>query len=366
MKRTITAIASFALIAAVATMAQAQTGTVAGDDIFFSTSNTNPGPTVGDITFLVPSAGLQTLYVWITMVPTASDPDGGATNGLVTTADTSSTVSSFVGLAVNYHTSNMAVAPLTGASLANPILTNSSPATTRWDNTTSFSSAAGVATIYNVSAYAAPKDNPPGSGIPTNIRRGLTTINTGAVTDPNTITQNYSNGATEAFLLGSVTFNVLSIGSATIAVQPSNQLANPGEGIPAGLQIAKGQSGLQVGDFNGDGVLTQTDLTDLLAAVTDQSAWADSHNLIADQVRFLGDVNGDGAFDNADIQALINKLINPSGGNSTIMTNFFTYHTATLPVLLSPGPSPVPEPATFCLAAIGLMMLAAGRWLGNR
>jgi probable HAF family extracellular repeat protein len=92
------------------------------------------------------------------------------------------------------------------------------------------------------------------------------------------------------------------------------------------------------GDFDGDGVLTQTDLTDLLQAITDQTAWETAHGLGNDRMRLMGDVSGDGVFDNADAQALIYKLIN-----------------------LSAGPSPVPEPNTIALATVGFVILAAGR-----
>jgi hypothetical protein len=99
-----------------------------------------------------------------------------------------------------------------------------------------------------------------------------------------------------------------------------------------------GSSTLTPGDFDRDGVLTQTDLTDLLQAITDENAWKTSHNLSDDQMRAMGDVNGDGSLDNADIQALLNKLIHPSG-----------------------GPSPVPEPSTIALAAVGLVLVTIAR-----
>jgi hypothetical protein len=424
MKRTIMVIVGFALFAASATMAQAQTGSVAGDDIFFSQSNTNPGATVGDSTFNFNATGTQTLYVWITMVPTASDPDGGATNGFVSPADTGFTngfPNTGAGLAVNYANSSAAVAALTAASVTNPTLTGSSPATTRWDNTTSFSSS-GTQNIYNVNAVTVPVASPAG------INRGLSNTNIGGVSDPNTSSQAFSNGATKAFLLGSINVNVLGAGSTVVSVQPSNQAANSGLGIPAGLKITKGVSGSgtstdmtgfftyhsatlnvttgRLGDLNNDGAINALDIDILAGDIRNNTTNIATEDLNGDNVvnsadldNMVGvrvDINGGGvggahgthygdldlsggSVNGSDLLTLLQHFGNT--GAQAIWANGNLYNNPNntsiggedLLLLLqkfgntgpTPGPSPVPEPSSFALLGLGIASILAIRRRGR-
>jgi len=95
------------------------------------------------------------------------------------------------------------------------------------------------------------------------------------------------------------------------------------------------------GDFNLDGHVNTSDIAAMEQALTNLSAYEQSHgNLMDSQVTSLGDVNGDGKFNNADLQALLVKL--KSGGGST---------------------NPVPEPSTLVLAVLSFGLVMLGRRL---
>ena len=96
------------------------------------------------------------------------------------------------------------------------------------------------------------------------------------------------------------------------------------------------------GDMNHDGRLTTSDLPAMLAALADIPSYEQSKGINDIQMVTIGDVNLDGRMDNGDIQALLNVLIHGPVGAAF----------------------PVPEPGTFAIAAIGLVVLAAGRRVG--
>ncbi len=93
------------------------------------------------------------------------------------------------------------------------------------------------------------------------------------------------------------------------------------------------------GDFNLDGHVNASDITAMEQALTNLSAYEQSHgNLMDWQVKSLGDVNGDGVFNSADLQALLVKLKAGVGSNNS-----------------------VPEPGTFVLAVLAALMLSGLR-----
>jgi len=90
------------------------------------------------------------------------------------------------------------------------------------------------------------------------------------------------------------------------------------------------------GDFNRNGQLSANDLQAMLSAMTDLNAYKTAYGLSDSALQLLADSNGDHAVTNADIQGLLNRLIN---GDSAALT--------------------VPEPTSFVLSALGLLSLVA-------
>ena len=97
------------------------------------------------------------------------------------------------------------------------------------------------------------------------------------------------------------------------------------------------------GDFNLDGHIDVSDIAVMEQALTNLSAYEQSHgNLMDWQVKSLGDVNGDGKFNNADIQALITLIANNAANGGGQLTA-------------------VSEPATLILCVMGFGVLAIRR-----
>jgi len=72
----------------------------------------------------------------------------------------------------------------------------------------------------------------------------------------------------------------------------------------------------QPGDFDQNGNVNASDLTAMMSALSGKPEFATSHNLTADQLRLIGDLNGDGQFTNSDLPALLSRLISVGGSAS--------------------------------------------------
>jgi len=133
---------------------------------------------------------------------------------------------------------------------------------------------------------------------------------------------------------------------------PTNGLVADASGNLYGATISggSGQAGIvykivgagfvSAGDFNLDGHVNATDIAAMEQALTNLSAFEQSHGNLADwQVKSIGDVNGDGKFNNADLQYLLTTLKN--GGGSA---------------------DPVPEPASWVLAFLALAIVSGTRF----
>jgi hypothetical protein len=96
------------------------------------------------------------------------------------------------------------------------------------------------------------------------------------------------------------------------------------------------------GDFDGDGIVTTTDVNIMLQALTNSSQFAAAASLSADELNAVGDVDGSGNFDNLDIQALISRTLN---------VGHFSGNT----------PQTVPEPPSLVLATFLFLALILPR-----
>ena len=104
----------------------------------------------------------------------------------------------------------------------------------------------------------------------------------------------------------------------------------------------------QIGDINQDSNLGIADLQALLAALCDETTYQSMHSFSNEDLAFILDVNQDGNIDNADIQAEINLLVNrpaPSAAGSL---------------------AAVPEPASFLLLTIGLLIWPVRAYGANK
>lgn len=88
------------------------------------------------------------------------------------------------------------------------------------------------------------------------------------------------------------------------------------------------------GDMNLDGHVNAADVVAMESALTNLSSFKSSNSLNNYGLNSIADVNGDGVVNNADLQALLSKLIG-GGGNTTT----------------------VPEPASIALAGLGFIGL---------
>lgn len=73
------------------------------------------------------------------------------------------------------------------------------------------------------------------------------------------------------------------------------------------------------GDFDRNGQVDQRDISPMLSALCDQSAFAAAHSLTTAQLALLGDFNGDGKFTNLDIQPMLNMLAAQTSGSGALI-----------------------------------------------
>jgi hypothetical protein len=97
---------------------------------------------------------------------------------------------------------------------------------------------------------------------------------------------------------------------------------------------------LEPGDFNRDGHVDTADIPIMLQALADTTSFKTNNDLVDSAFTKLADISNDGVVNNADLQALLDKLI--SGGGST---------------------NPVPEPSTFVLTVLAFGLLFGRRLL---
>ena len=96
------------------------------------------------------------------------------------------------------------------------------------------------------------------------------------------------------------------------------------------------------GDFSNDDLFTVADVQAAMSALSNLNSYMSTNDLSPSDLLTLGDFNHDGVFDNSDIQAMIGALAN-GGGSGTL--------------------SPVPEPGSAILLALGgLILIQCGWW----
>jgi DNA-binding beta-propeller fold protein YncE len=123
---------------------------------------------------------------------------------------------------------------------------------------------------------------------------------------------------------------------------------DPSNGVSVGdviLTTAQGsRPKFSLGDINQDGSIDVADISALASALSDLSAYQSMHQLTDPQeLKDLVDINNDGSVNNLDVQSLINMIAN-NGANSIGSV------------------TPVPEPTSICLVAMGAFaMLCFGR-----
>ncbi len=72
------------------------------------------------------------------------------------------------------------------------------------------------------------------------------------------------------------------------------------------------------GDFNGDGHFNATDISAMLAALSDLNAYKTARAFTAPDMTYLGDFNGDGVITNADLQGMIAALASGQGSTNPV------------------------------------------------
>jgi hypothetical protein len=99
-----------------------------------------------------------------------------------------------------------------------------------------------------------------------------------------------------------------------------------------------------LGDFDQSGRTDVGDIQSAMTALSDLDKYKSTHGGLSDQdLLAIGDIDGDGAVTNLDLQALIVSIANTAGSGSI---------------------SPVPEPSTLALAALGAAALYLVRRVG--
>jgi hypothetical protein len=96
------------------------------------------------------------------------------------------------------------------------------------------------------------------------------------------------------------------------------------------------------GDFNRDLSRTAADIPAMMRALTNLTAYQTQNGLSNTALLSIGDLNGDGQISNSDLQSLLQLLIDPAAASGSL--------------------SQVPEPRTLQLALIGIGLLSIGRW----
>lgn len=99
---------------------------------------------------------------------------------------------------------------------------------------------------------------------------------------------------------------------------------------------------ISLGDINQDGSVNVADVSALMSAMSDLNGYESMHHITDPQIlKDVTDINNDGSVNNLDIQSLISLVANNESNNQGALT-------------------PVPEPTSICLMALGFVAIHCG------